>query len=176
MVIKLQHKVLVKIKTNTNFVLRAFSLIELLAVISIIGILSVVSVTSYRSHNIRTAIAALIPLADAAKNSVEDEHNQGVVFGASSGDTVYVASNIADKPYALEDIVRVNYGCVNLNIDLAALGLDNTKQLTLVWCPTIDNRAVEWRCGYDPDSYADYISYLPANCQNDISAFVDSTF
>lgn len=164
-----------KIKSNSICLFRAFSLIELLAVISIISILAVIAVPSYRAHNIRASIAALIPLADTAKNDVEVEHNQGVIFGTSA-DQVYIADSVADKPYALNDIVRVNYGCVNLNIDLAALNLDTSKQLTLVWCPTVDNGSVEWRCGYDPTSYADYISYLPANCQDDITTLIDTSF
>lgn len=152
-----------------------FSLIELMAVVAIIAILAIVAVPSYRDYTIRASIAALIPSADKVKNEVEDAHNQGTVFGTTANQT-YLASSATDKPYGLLDIIRVNYGCVNIDVDLNALNLDGTKQLTITWCPTVNNGSIEWRCGYDAASYAGYIAYLPANCQQSRATIQDTAF
>lgn len=154
---------------------RSFSLLELMAVIAIICVLAVVGVSSYRSYTIKASIAALISTTDKVKNEVEDAHNQGTIFGTSASQT-YVASSAANKPYALLDIIRVNYGCVNIDIDLTVLNLDGTKQLTITWCPYLDNGSIEWRCGYDSASYSGYIQYLPANCQTVDTAIQDTSF
>lgn len=153
---------------------KAFSLLELMVVSAIICILSVVGVVSYRDYTIKASIAALVPTADKVKNSVEDAHNQGTVFGTTGAQT-FVASGMANKPYGLLDIIRVNYGCVNLDIDLGALNLDNTKQLTMTWCPYLDHGAIEWQCGYDTASFADYIKYLPPNCQANVNTAIQDT-
>lgn len=157
------------------FVRRGFSLLELLAVLAIAAILSAVAISSYRDYTIRASIAALLPLADKVKNGVTDEHNQGTVFGASGAQT-YVDSSSTDKPFALQDITRADYGCVNIGIDLSALKLDVTKQLILTLCPTVDDSSIEWHCGYDVASYAPYVKYLPANCQSVNTGLVDYSF
>jgi type IV pilus assembly protein PilA len=153
----------------------AFSLIELMIVIAIISVLAVVAVTSYRDYVIRSSIAALIPLAGQAKNDVEDAHNEGTIFGTGGGKT-YVASSATDKPLGLYSMTRVDYGCVNITIDLAALRLDNTKTLILTWCPRVDNGSIAWRCGYDSTSYSGYISYFPSNCQASSSSILSTSF
>lgn len=152
-----------------------FSLLELLAVLSIVAILSAVAISSYRDYTLRASIAALMPLADKIKNQVAEEHNQGTIFG-TSGSQTYVDSSSSDKPFALLDITRSNYGCVNIGIDLSALKLDASKQLILVLCPYLDDNSIEWRCGYDAASFATYVKYLPANCQNASSSILDPTF
>lgn len=152
-----------------------FSLLELLAVLAIVAILSTVAVTSYRDYTIRASIAALIPLAEKIKNEVSSEHNQGTIF-STTGDQTYVASASTDKPYALLEIVRTNYGCINVGIDLATLKLDATKELILTLCPVVDGNSIEWRCGYDTASYAAYVKYLPANCQTVSTSILDSSF
>lgn len=153
---------------------KGFSLLELMVVTAIICILSVVGVVSYRDYTIKASIAALVSTADKVKNSVEDAHNQGTIFGTTGNET-FVSSGTANKPYALLDVERVDYGCVNVDIDLAALKLDNTKQLTMTWCPYLDQGAIEWQCGYDAASFADYIKYLPPNCQNNVNTAIQDT-
>jgi Tfp pilus assembly major pilin PilA len=146
-----------------------------MTVVAIVCILAVVGVSSYRSYTIRASVAALIPTADKVKNAVEDAHNQGTVFG-TSGNQTYISSSVANKPYAMLDVIRVNYGCVNIDVDLNALNLDTSKQLTIMWCPTVNNGSIEWRCGYTAASYSAYITYLPANCQNTSASITDTTF
>lgn len=152
-----------------------FSLLELMAALAVVCILAAVSVTSYRSYTIRASIAALTPTADQAKNEVENAHNVGTIFGTSGNETI-VASNTPNKPYALLDIVRGNYGCVTINIDLAALNLDDEQELGMVWCPTLSDGSIVWNCGYTSASFADYITYLPGVCQTVITSIQDTSF
>ncbi len=153
----------------------AFSLVELMVVISILAILAVTAVTSYRDYMIRGSIASLMPLADRVKNEVEDAHNQGTVFGNGSSQ-IYVANSSSDKPFALYSMSRVSYGCVDIQIDLAALDLDPSQTLILTWCPTIDNASIEWQCGYDSASASAYLHYLPAICQSSSSSIQNASF
>lgn len=152
-----------------------FSLIELMAVVAIICFLAIVAVPSYRDYTIRASVAALMSSADKVKNEVEDAHNQGTIFGTGAPQT-FIPSNMANKPNGLLDVIRVDYGCVNIDIDLVALKLDGTKQLTLTWCPYNSNGAVEWRCGYGSASSSDYLKYLPASCQQVNTSIQDTTF
>jgi len=153
--------------------LRAFSLIELMVVIGIVALLVTAGVISYKKSVISSNIVSLISAADAVKNSVESSHNQGTIFGSGSSQT-YVASTDTNKPHGLYSLTQVDYGCVDLNIDLAAIGLDGTKTLILVWCPSENNGSIEWACGYDSSSYSSYLSYLPSNCQT-VNTSIQST-
>lgn len=149
-----------------------FSLIELMTVLSIITILAVTAVISYRDYTIRSTVASLLPLAEKAKLDVEEAHNQGLVFG-TTGNEVYVDNTASDKPFGLYDVIRTDYGCVNVAVDLAALNLEATNELIMVLCPTTDNGSIEWRCGHTSTSTAAYLTYLPSACQtnsnNDIA-------
>lgn len=144
--------------------LRAFSLIEITVVIIIVALLSTVGVISYKKSVVSSKIVSLMSSANIVKNSVESSHNQGTIFGSSSSQT-YVASTDTNKPLGLYSLTQVAYGCVDLNLDLAALGLDGSKTLILVWCPSENNGSIEWACGYDSTSESSYLSYLPSNCQ-----------
>lgn len=154
---------------------KSFSLLELMAVIAIIAILAVIAIPAYRDYIIRASIAALVPTADKVKNEVEDAHNQGTIFG-TSGDQTYIASGATDKPYAMLDLVRSSYGCVDIGIDLATLALDDEQELTLTWCPAVDNGSIEWQCGYVSGSYAAYVQYLPKECQQVNTSIQDTSF
>lgn len=160
-----------------NSRVRAFSMVELMSVICIVGILSVISYSSYRDYVIRSAISALIPLASEVKNAVEVAHNDGTIFGTSAAE-VYVASSDTDRPYALLEMKRVNYGCINIGIDLDIIKLDSTggKELIITWCPTSDYGGLEWKCGYDATSYSSYLKYLPAECQSSSTSIRDTSF
>lgn len=151
-----------------------FSILELMVVVSIIAVLAVIVVPSYRDYTLRATIASLMPIADKVKNEVEDAHNQGTIFG-TSGNQTYIASSAPDKPYGLLDLTRVAYGCVNISIDTAGIGLE-AQTLTLAWCPTVIEGSVQWQCGYAAGSYADYVQYLPAKCQVQTSTIQDTNF
>lgn len=157
-----------------SFLLKGFSLLELMVIVAITCILAIVGVSSYRDYTLRASVASLIPTADKVKNEVEDAHNQGTIFG-TSGDQTYIDIAATNKPYALLDVIRVDYGCVNIGVDVTALNLDPAKQLIITWCPTIDNGSIEWRCGYDTASDAGYVKYLPANCQTVNTAIQDTS-
>lgn len=154
--------------------LAGFSLIELMTVLSIITILAVTAVISYRDYTIRSTVASLLPLAEKAKHDVEEAHNQGLLFG-TTGNEVYVDNASDDKPFGLYDVIRTDYGCVNIAIDLAALNLEATNELIMVLCPTTDNGSIEWRCGHTSTSTAEYLTYLPSACQADTNNDIADT-
>jgi prepilin-type N-terminal cleavage/methylation domain-containing protein len=153
---------------------KGFSLIELMTVLAIITALAVTATISYRDYTIRSTIGSLLPLAEQAKTDVENAHNQGTIFG-SSGTQTYVSSSAADRPLGLMDIIRTGYGCVQIDINLTSIGLDGTKQLAMVLCPTINAASIEWQCGYSASSYASYLSYLPATCQSNTATSIQNT-
>lgn len=160
---------------SANRYFHAYSLLELMVVVAIVASLSAFAFVSYQQYLVRSNIAALIPLADQAKNAVEDEHNQGTIFGAS-GTEIFVADADTAKPFALANITRVAYGCVNVKLDLAALKLDTSKILIITWCPTENEGSVEWKCGYDSTSFSSYLKYLPSNCQAVNTSIRDTSF
>lgn len=160
------------VKNTSEF---GFSLLEIMAVVSIIAILAVISIPSYRSYTIRSSIAALMTTADKAKYDVEEAHNQGTIFG-TSGNQTYIANNATDKPYALLDMVRGNYGCVNISIDTAKVGLDTNQAIVMVFCPSVVDGSIEWKCGYGAATYASYVQYLPSACQVPIASIQDTAF
>lgn len=155
--------------------MRAFSLLELMVVVSIIAILAIVVVPSYRDYTVRASIASLIPVADKAKNEVEDAHNQGVIFG-TSGSQTYIAANAEDKPYGLATLTQGNYGCITIGIDLDALSLDTSQQLGISFCPRVVDDSIIWQCAYSSGSSVDYVEYLPAICQQAVTSIQDTSF
>lgn len=145
--------------------IHAFSLIELMVVVAIVGTLSIVAVPSYQTQMMRSRIAALMPLADSMKVSVMEEHSYGTVFGLTEEDII--AANATSKPQYLDNMVRTAYGCIQIQYDTSALGLDSGSELSLVLCPVTDNDSglVSWNCGYSVTTDVDYAKYMPGNCR-----------
>lgn len=154
---------------------QAFSVIELMVVISIIAILAVVAIPSYRSYTVKASIASLLPVADKAKNEIEDAHNQGVVFGNNAGPD-YIPSSAPNKPEGLISMGLEAYGCVTLELDAGALGLDENQTIVLMYCPEVVDGSIEWQCGYHSSTYAGYVQYLPTNCQVPLASIQDTNF
>lgn len=156
--------------------MHAFSLIELMVVVAIVGTLSMVAVPSYKTQVLRSEIASLMPVADALKISIMEQHTYGVVFGAT--EDVQIAVAASDKPKYLGELVRTFYGCISVNYDLNQLGLESGsgEELSLVLCPTSDATTgiVSWSCGYSATTTVGYATYLPAACRQ--AVVEDTTF
>jgi prepilin-type N-terminal cleavage/methylation domain-containing protein len=154
----------------------AFGLLEIMAVLAIVAFLSSIAVASYRESVIKSNIASLIQLVTVAKADVEYAHNQGTVFG-TSGNQTYVASTDVGKPLGLESVVRVSYGCIDVTVSMADLNLDTSKDIVITICPnTNEENYIEWRCGYGATTDADYVKYLPNDCQNTVASIRDTSF
>src|SRR3990167_1961242 len=119
--------------------MHAFSLIELMVVVAIVGTLSMVAVPSYKTQVLRSEVASLMPVADAIKISIMEQHTYGVTFGAT--EEVQIAEAATDKPRYLAELVRTFYGCISVNYDLNQLGLESGggEELSLVLCPVRRN-------------------------------------
>ncbi len=143
---------------------KAFSVIELMIVIAIVGLVAAFGMTAYREHVVRSTIASLVPITGSVKASVEFAHNEGTVFG-TSGNEVIIATLDTDKPFGLDSMTRTSYGCIELDLDMDDLKLDNLNTLVLVWCPSMNSGSIGWQCGYGVASTASYITYLPNDCQ-----------
>lgn len=152
----------------------AFSVIELMIVIAIIGLVAAFGMTAYREHVVRSTIASLVPITGSVKASVESAHNEGTVFG-TSGNEVIIATTDTDKPFGLDSMTRTSYGCIELDLDMDDLKLDNLNVLVLVWCPSTNSGSIEWQCGYGATSTAAYITYLPNECQVTQASIQDSS-
>lgn len=162
-------------RNNTLRANTAFTLLELMIVIAILSIIAIVAVSEYRDYAISAKIAAVIPSASSTRIKVEKEYIEGTTFGVTT-ETI-VPNTDTDKPNGLYELTRGNYGCVQLEIDLDEVGLDSSsKRLILVWCPSIDQGAIEWRCGYNNTlSHGGYITFLPGECQNTLSSIRDTS-
>ncbi len=157
---------------NKNMrLVRAFSMIEIVVVIAIISILAFIAVSSYKEHVASSAIITSAISLEPFKNEVFKQHINGVVFGTAT--EILIASASADKPKYLDQLVRGEYGCLELQYDLDALGLpsNNSEILTLVYCPQTNSQGdmVEWVCGYSTDTTTEYITYLPEACQQAVA-------
>lgn len=146
--------------------IHAFSLIELMVVIAIVGVLSTVALPSYKSYMIRAKVVSLMPLADTLKIDISMQHITGVVYGTTNNVTL-IATGASNKPRNLNQLLITNYGCIQIDYDLAQLGLANggSDALRLAICPSKTNGNITWNCGYDTGTTVAYATaYLPSNC------------
>lgn len=152
----------------------AFSLIELMVVIAIVAMLSVTAMPSYSNYIVRTRIASLLPLVDGVKMQVMEGHSFGTTFGLTT--EVEIATAATNKPQYLDQLVRGNYGCVVVDYDLVQLGLENGggEAIELQVCPVVTSSVVTWNCGYSASTTAEYVTYLPQNCQQ--ASVTDTSF
>ncbi len=153
---------------------QGFSIVELMAVISIIAILAVVAVPSYRAYTIKASIGAAIPVADKVKSDIEADHNQGVIFGNTTGSDYL--SSITNKPDYVLSLTREAYGCIAMELSTEQLGLDANQAIVLAWCPTTLDDMTEWTCGYGSATDPAYLQYLPSNCQTPIASMQDTAW
>lgn len=161
---------------QTKFRAAAFSIVELMIVIAIVAALATAIILTYKDYITRARISALMPLVQSVKVDVENAHNQGTIFGTGTTQT-YVSSSDPDKPSGLQSIIRGAYGCIDLQLNLAEIQLDVARDITIVLCPNkADGNFIEWKCGYESSTFADYITYLPADCQNSLASVRDTSF
>lgn len=155
--------------------IHAYSLIELMVVVSIVGILSTVAVPSYKDYVVKSKVVSLMPLTDAFKVAILERHNLGTVYGATQD--IKIAAAATGKPANLQQLAIENYGCLQIDYDLAQLGLANGsgEELSLVVCPNDDvENTIMWNCGHTATTTLDYVDYLPVNCQQEVVA--DTSF
>jgi Tfp pilus assembly protein PilE len=148
------------------------SLIELLTAFGIAAILAFVTVPYYKQYSIRARISTLAGALQTVQAQVLQQRSSGTVYGNTT--TVQIASNDANLPKYMSQLSIANYGCIRLDFNLTQLGLTSSggQILALMLCPKGDANnpdLVTWSCGYSSDSTVAYGTYLPSNCQQQVT-------
>jgi type IV pilus assembly protein PilA len=138
---------------------QGFTLIELMIVVAIIGILTTIALPAYQDYVVRTKIAEVMVVADAAKTGLSEYYMSASQMPASTSQA-NINTNTAQSEYIGAITFTTTANSATITYSVANLGV--TGDIALVGTATTNG--IEWDCGTAATTLG--TRYIPLNCRN----------
>ena len=137
---------------------QGFTLIELMIVVAIIGFLVTIALPAYQDYVIRTKIAEVMLVADAAKTGLS-EYYMSANRMPDSASSANVNTNIAQSQYLSAIAFSTTATSATISYSLGNLGI--AGDIAMVGVTT--SSGIRWDCSTAATTVLD--RYLPLNCR-----------
>lgn len=137
---------------------QGFTLIELMVVVAIIGILTTVALPAYQDYVIRSKIAEVIVIADAAKTNLSDYYMSAGTMPSNTAQA-NINTDAAQSKYISSIAFAATTTTATISYTLSDIGA--TGDIALVG--TVSGGGIAWDCGTAATTVTE--RYLPETCR-----------
>lgn len=150
-----------------SYLLKGFSLIELMIVVAIIGILSAIALPIYQDYITRAQVTEAIIFGASFKTNISEFFQTYGVMPTNNQE-----AGIEDLTHPTSKITAVSYqpqgnsGAIAVTLNASTIsGIDSDASIEWIGTGNLNTGIVEWTCGPGQNNGLAN-KFLPASCRN----------